>query len=619
MLPLQPEQCGKPASSIQPRGPPEPIADNTVGQTLFVPVSFCLEAGGLGRVRREPETVTTLRLEPRVVVNQDKDQLPYIKHLGGCRRMKTTGIRYVALVGTFLLAVALAWTSLIEARGPAVSASRLMNSARLFEQQGRSDKAVELYRRVLRAEPGHSAATARLAIMRAKAVATFRSIEVAPQSTSKITPVEAVKPIRKTRSAEPAGTGLQKAGEALTKAGRRLGVLRTRSATTQLATKMTAGVEASPLIPAATPVVEEKPAVIVISPETPTDTEAGTIKEIIRTPKPVPVVVSEATTDEPGSAKAVPAGIRIMDRTKATWGKIRAEFVASRKSGKTPRSDRTPLWTRLNESLKRTREKLVIKLGRKSTAAVEAVEVVEPKPGTDVSPEKPAVVATETKVAAATPVEAKQPLAIPAKSVAEQILDAATELSGDSNDAAARSVLIDAVCTSPDIEASLAAYILGTRASGHPEVMTALGEQMSARTGVARVHMAEAMLRLDGNHVSATDTLIGMVSSKDMEVRMMAAFAMHSAKVPQRERCISTLIEVLDDSEADVRTAAALTLGAYGPPAKKALSGLVRLIHDENVDTARAAGIALQCIEPPLTSAEVDTKVTPVAAEAVGQ
>ncbi|MFP6700180.1 MAG: hypothetical protein VB861_00465 [Planctomycetaceae bacterium] len=73
--PLQPEQSGKPASSIQPGGPPEPIPVNTVGQTLLVPVSFCLKADGLGRVR-ESETATILRLEPRVVVNQDKDQLP---------------------------------------------------------------------------------------------------------------------------------------------------------------------------------------------------------------------------------------------------------------------------------------------------------------------------------------------------------------------------------------------------------------------------------------------------------------------------------------------------------------------------------------------------------------
>ncbi len=583
--------------------------------------------------------------------------------------MKPAGIRYVTLLGIFLLASALAWTSLIEARGPAVSASRLMNSARLFEKQGRTSKAVELYRRVLRAEPGHRGASVRLAIMRAKAVATFQSIQVAPQSTSKVTPVEAVEPIQKTRSVEPAvayepvGTRLKKKSRlfgsgisdriegliparrktevtegsdteksaakpkrtfkktraALSKVGRRLGVLRSPSVTTQPATKSDAGVAALPLIPAATPAAtpaaEPKPSVKVIRPKTQPDTEADTIEEIVRTPKSVPVVVSEAVTDEAKPAKAVPAGNRIMAKTRAAWGKIREGFAAEGKSDKTPRSARTPLWTRLNESLKRTREKLVIKLGRKSTAAVEAVEVVEPKSVTGVTPEKPAVVVTEPKVVVARPIEAKQPLAIPAKSVAEQIADAAADLAADSNDAAARSVLVDAVSTSPDVEASLAAYMLGTRATGHPDVMKALGEQMSSRTGVARVHMAEAMLRLDGNHVTATDTLVGIVSSKaNTEERMMAAFAMQSATVVQRQRCISTLIKALDDSESDVRAAAALTLGAYGPAAKTALPALVRLIHDENIDTARAAGVALQCIEPPTASAQVDTRVTPVAA-----
>jgi hypothetical protein len=580
--------------------------------------------------------------------------------------MKPAGIRYITLLGIFLLASALAWTSLIEARGPAVSASRLMNSARLFEQQGRSVKAVELYRRVLRAEPGHSGATVRLAIMRAKAVATFRSIGVAPQSTSKITPVEAVEPIQQTRSAQPAvvyepvGTRLQrksrlfgtsiservagliperrktevtdgsdeansaakpkrkfqKTREALSKVGRRLGVLRTRSETAPSSTKSADGVAGSPLIPAPTVVAEAKPDVKAIRPKTLTATEAGTIEEIVQTPKSVPVDVSKVATVESESAEAVPAGNRIMARTKAAWGKIREGFGAERKSGKTPRSAKTPLWTRLNETLKRTREKLVIKLGRKSTAAAEAVEIVEPKSVTGVTPEKPALVATEPKVVVAKPIEAKQPLAIPAMSVAEQITDAATALAADSNDAAARGVLVDVVSTAPDVEASLAAYMLGSRGSGHPDVMTALGEQMSARTGVARVHMAEAMLRLDGNHVAATDTLIGMVSSKDMDVRMMAAFSMQSATVAQRDRCISTLIKVLDDSESDVRAAAALTLGAYGPAAKTALPDLVGLVHDENIDTARAAGIALQCIEPPPASGQVDTRVTPVAAGA---
>jgi HEAT repeat protein len=127
--------------------------------------------------------------------------------------------------------------------------------------------------------------------------------------------------------------------------------------------------------------------------------------------------------------------------------------------------------------------------------------------------------------------------------------------------------------------------------------------------------MAEAMLRLDGNHVTATDSLVGLLSASDPEVRMLAAFAMQSATTVQRPRCISTLIRVLEDTDSEVRAAAALTLGGYGSSAKAALPVLVRLVHDENVDTARAAGVALQCISPPSAAAtQVDTRVTPVAA-----
>jgi len=580
--------------------------------------------------------------------------------------MKPAGIRYVTLLAIFLLASALAWTSLIEARGPAVSASRLMNSARLFEKQGRSSKAVELYRRVLRAEPGHTGATAALVNMRAKAVAVLRSTEMKPQSTSKITLVEAVKPIRKTQSAEPAvvresvGTRLQrksrsigsgisgrvagliparrktevtegsdaatsaaipkrtfpKTREVLSEVGKRLRGDRRRSAATPPVVESAPSVESLPLIPPTDPASVPVPAVKVILPDVPVDADAGTIKEIARTPEsvPVPVAVPVAVATpaaEPESIESVPVDNRVAARTRSAWGKIRERFAAKAESETTPRSAKTPLWTRLGESLKRTRERLAMELGLKSTAAVDAVDAVEPETVSEVKSENPVLVVTEPKVAIANPAAV-----IPAKSMAERIGDAAAILAVDANDAAARKVLVDAVSTSPDVEASLAAYMLGTRASGYPDVMTALGEQMSVRTGMARVHMAEAMLQLDGNHVAATDTLVVMVSSKEMEVRMMSAFAMQSATVDQRERCISALIKALDDSESDVRAAAALTLGSYGPVAKAALPELVRLVHDENVDTGRAAGVALQCIEPPPGSAQVDTRVTPVAAEA---
>ena len=98
-------------------------------------------------------------------------------HTSGGRRMKPAGIRYVTLFGIFLLATAVAWTSLLEARGSNVSASRVMASARLFEQQGRVLKAAELYRQVLRANPAHREAAYRLSRMRSNAAALLASTE----------------------------------------------------------------------------------------------------------------------------------------------------------------------------------------------------------------------------------------------------------------------------------------------------------------------------------------------------------------------------------------------------------------------------------------------------------
>jgi hypothetical protein len=271
------------------------------------------------------------------------------------------------------------------------------------------------------------------------------------------------------------------------------------------------------------------------------------------------------------------------------------------------------MWQRLSNSLKRARDNVALKLGRQPKALETVAKVEDPK--------RDAVALVTPDQAGSTdrPVEKVAPnrrTEIPPVSTAEKIYTASRTLEARPDDTGARAVLIEAVGMAPDVEASLAAYMLGTRASGHPEVMSALGEQLSARTGIARVHMAEAMLRMDSNHVTATDTLVGMLSAPEPKVRMIAAIAMQSATVTQRERCVSTLIKVLEDTDSEVRAAAALVLGGYGPAAKAAIPALVRLVYDENVDTARAAGVALQCISPPSATTQVDTRVTPVAAEA---
>ena len=115
--------------------------------------------------------------------------------------MKPAGIRNVALLAIFLLTTAVAWTSLLEAREARVSNSRLLISALLFEKQGRVAKAVEMYRQVLQADPGHRAAASRLAKLTEDAEAVLLAARSQPTSSvGPVTPVEADKPLDATEA-----------------------------------------------------------------------------------------------------------------------------------------------------------------------------------------------------------------------------------------------------------------------------------------------------------------------------------------------------------------------------------------------------------------------------------
>ena len=84
---------------------------------------------------------------------------------------------------------------------------------------------------------------------------------------------------------------------------------------------------------------------------------------------------------------------------------------------------------------------------------------------------------------AAKPEKTSRPAVIPEMTTSERILSASRTLKENAKDEAARKVLIEAVEFAPDVEASLAAYMLGSCGSGHPDVMVAIGQQMSVRTG----------------------------------------------------------------------------------------------------------------------------------------
>ncbi|MBO50188.1 MAG: hypothetical protein CMJ69_05300 [Planctomycetaceae bacterium] len=174
-----------------------------------------------------------------------------------------------------------------------------------------------------------------------------------------------------------------------------------------------------------------------------------------------------------------------------------------------------------------------------------------------------------------------------------------------SGELAAVNLLVDAVRFTPDTESALAAYMMGTRTTGQDAVVFSLEEQLAVREGFARVHVAEALLRIDGTHVAATDALVELVSAPEKEVRVLAVLAMQSAVDAQRDRCIQILVGLLSDGDSAVRAAGALALGGYGRSARVAVPALMKMVRDENVDAARAAGVALRCVFP-----EPDSPVT---------
>ena len=673
--------------------------------------------------------------------------------------MKPAAIRYITLLGIFLLGSAAIWSSLLEARGTSIPTSRIMQSAQLFEQQGRLGKAAELYRRVLAANPRNVQARLSLERMTRNAHAVLGPIlRTTPKPAAEVTLVQAVKPAAKTPELISAASGsdsqaakqpelsFQKTRNALVQAGEKFNglipgfavsqpkqnandgdskapsetVVASSAAKAEKAEKARLAAEAVQAEKARlaaeavqaekarlaakatrdekarlkTKAVQIEVAADSISGSKTSETRkilgrvGGNLQKIVPEPAPKrpdfeemgvvppkpqipeylkrnglaetspalnrplqkldengqPIVAAKPVADsdeaeplQPVSGNAVlpktqsaltkakervdglfplipgrletgvpesdgtrtrGLGSQFVAKSREAWAKFR-KGVTSRKT-ETSQAERSPLWRRLNDALARTKTNVSEK-NRSNSDQVFVDEITEAR---EIDPSAGTGVTERLRDGQILPL-----------TVLEQIAAAQTQLELDASDPAGRAALIQLVDSAPDFEASLAAYTLGTRAKGHADIMAALGQQLMLRGGVAKVHMAEAMLRLDGNHVTATDALLKLTASEDKRVRMIAAFSMQSATNGQRERCITELIKVLKDSDSDVRASAVLALGAYGPSAKRAIPAIVTVIHDVDPGTARAAGVALQCV----VRNSLDSKtIRPVAAETVG-
>lgn len=149
-----------------------------------------------------------------------------------------------------------------------------------------------------------------------------------------------------------------------------------------------------------------------------------------------------------------------------------------------------------------------------------------------------------------------------------------------------------------DQQRSLGAFRLGERRAAAVEALPFIHTAMAAETNPSvRVHMAEAALKIDGSDEAASVVLVESLKSVDSDVRWLAAVGLESTAGRPSEAVCTALTERLADEDTTVRTAAAMTLGAFGTGAESAMPYLTALLDDADTEVREAAGVAITCIQ----------------------
>lgn len=148
---------------------------------------------------------------------------------------------------------------------------------------------------------------------------------------------------------------------------------------------------------------------------------------------------------------------------------------------------------------------------------------------------------------------------------------------------------------------TFAAYLLGCFGSEAEAALPILHSFLNDEDPIFRLHVAEAIVRIEPTDATATAALIETLENGEDDVRWLAAFALGAVAKTHTEQAVDVLAEKLDDEDHRVRSAAALTLGAFRLAAKEAVPQLVQALVGTDERVSRAAAIALACIETDAT------------------
>ncbi|MEZ6065853.1 MAG: HEAT repeat domain-containing protein [Planctomycetaceae bacterium] len=141
-----------------------------------------------------------------------------------------------------------------------------------------------------------------------------------------------------------------------------------------------------------------------------------------------------------------------------------------------------------------------------------------------------------------------------------------------------------------------AAYTLGSLGPAAIDVAPALRIERERHNGATRIHIAEALTRIDAFDQASVQVIIQGLDDADVEVRWLAAISLGEVNSRHSDIAVPALILALNDSDPDVRSAAALSLGGFGALATQAIPALRDRATLDCPEVRSSAQTALACI-----------------------
>ena len=142
----------------------------------------------------------------------------------------------------------------------------------------------------------------------------------------------------------------------------------------------------------------------------------------------------------------------------------------------------------------------------------------------------------------------------------------------------------------------LTSYLLGQIGPDAIRAVSSLDQTLRTRNGMTQLHAAEAITKITPSDPQAFQVLKDALSAARQQERYLAAVALGGVSGQLRQPTASLLRVALHDDDADVRAAAALSLGAMGPYALVAIEDLEHMAQYDYSDVKISAQTSLACL-----------------------